>query len=51
MISSTVSVADEVLLIVDAELALRLEPQNQEIKKQYAEAKSLFDKVYTIPCN
>ncbi|KAL3538275.1 hypothetical protein ACH5RR_001641 [Cinchona calisaya] len=28
----------------DAEFALRLEPQNQEIKKQYAEAKYLFDK-------
>ncbi|CDP18255.1 unnamed protein product [Coffea canephora] len=28
----------------DAEFALRLEPQNQEIKKQYAEAKSLLDK-------
>ncbi|XAR52682.1 hypothetical protein NMG60_11020869 [Bertholletia excelsa] len=28
----------------DAEFALRLEPQNQEIKKQYAEAKSLYDK-------
>ncbi|PSS03074.1 RNA polymerase II-associated protein [Actinidia chinensis var. chinensis] len=28
----------------DAEFALRLEPNNQEIKKQYAEAKSLYDK-------
>lgn len=28
----------------DAEFALRLEPQNQEIKKQYAEAKSLYEK-------
>ncbi|XP_007205290.1 RNA polymerase II-associated protein 3 isoform X3 [Prunus persica] len=30
--------------IEDAEFALRLEPQNQEIKKQYTEAKSLYDK-------
>uniref|UniRef100_A0A5B6ZSD9 Putative RNA polymerase II-associated protein 3 isoform X1 n=1 Tax=Davidia involucrata TaxID=16924 RepID=A0A5B6ZSD9_DAVIN len=30
--------------IEDAEFALRLEPQNQEIKKQYAEAKSLYEK-------
>ncbi|KAG8369075.1 hypothetical protein BUALT_Bualt15G0112500 [Buddleja alternifolia] len=30
--------------IDDAEFALRLEPQNQEIKKQYAESKSLFEK-------
>ncbi|KAF4354006.1 hypothetical protein G4B88_011169 [Cannabis sativa] len=29
----------------DAEFALRLEPQNQEIKKQYTEAKSLYEKV------
>lgn len=28
----------------DAEFALRLEPQNQEIKRQYADAKSLYDK-------
>ncbi|XP_068318767.1 uncharacterized protein [Pyrus communis] len=28
----------------DAEFALRLEPHNQEIKKQYTEAKSLYDK-------
>ncbi|XP_073143736.1 uncharacterized protein [Henckelia pumila] len=28
----------------DAEFALRLEPQNQEIKKQFAEAKSLIQK-------
>ncbi|MED6186230.1 hypothetical protein PIB30_064891 [Stylosanthes scabra] len=28
----------------DAEFALRLEPNNQEIKKQYADAKSLYDK-------
>ncbi|XP_076950837.1 uncharacterized protein LOC143623933 [Bidens hawaiensis] len=28
----------------DADFALRLEPNNQEIKKQYAEAKSLYDK-------
>ncbi|KAL0357267.1 UNVERIFIED_CONTAM: hypothetical protein Scaly_1412400 [Sesamum calycinum] len=28
----------------DAEFALRLEPQNQEIKKQYAELKSLLEK-------
>lgn len=28
----------------DAEFALRLEPHNQEIKKQYAEAKALHDK-------
>ncbi|KAK9919971.1 hypothetical protein M0R45_028541 [Rubus argutus] len=28
----------------DAEFALRLEPHNQEIKKQYAEAKSLYEK-------
>ncbi|KAD4179560.1 hypothetical protein E3N88_28151 [Mikania micrantha] len=28
----------------DADFALRLEPHNQEIKKQYAEAKSLYDK-------
>ncbi|KAL0384754.1 UNVERIFIED_CONTAM: Sperm-associated antigen 1 [Sesamum radiatum] len=31
--------------IDDAEFALRLEPQNQEIKKQYAELKSLLEKV------
>ncbi|KAA8545252.1 hypothetical protein F0562_020036 [Nyssa sinensis] len=30
--------------IEDAEFALRLEPGNQEIKKQYAEAKSLYEK-------
>ncbi|CAL2268996.1 unnamed protein product [Prunus armeniaca] len=30
--------------IEDAEFALRLEPQNQEIKKQYTEAKSLYEK-------
>ncbi|KAL6964652.1 hypothetical protein U1Q18_035708 [Sarracenia purpurea var. burkii] len=30
--------------IEDADFALRLEPNNQEIKKQYAEAKSLFEK-------
>ncbi|KAI3445421.1 hypothetical protein Pfo_002086 [Paulownia fortunei] len=30
--------------IDDAEFALRLEPQNQEIKKQYAECKSLLGK-------
>ncbi|XP_019429178.1 PREDICTED: RNA polymerase II-associated protein 3 isoform X1 [Lupinus angustifolius] len=28
----------------DAEFALRLEPDNQEIKKQYADAKSLYEK-------
>ncbi|KAG6701254.1 hypothetical protein I3842_08G156800 [Carya illinoinensis] len=28
----------------DAEFALRLEPQNQEVKKQYTEARSLYDK-------
>ncbi|XP_071740390.1 uncharacterized protein [Rutidosis leptorrhynchoides] len=28
----------------DADFALRLEPHNQEIKKQYADAKSLYDK-------
>ncbi|XP_076920431.1 uncharacterized protein LOC143581554 [Bidens hawaiensis] len=28
----------------DADFAMRLEPNNQEIKKQYAEAKSLYDK-------
>ncbi|XP_024961738.1 RNA polymerase II-associated protein 3 isoform X2 [Cynara cardunculus var. scolymus] len=27
----------------DADFALRLEPQNQEIKRQYADAKSLYD--------
>lgn len=31
--------------IDDAEFALRLEPNNQEIKKQYSEAKSLYEKV------
>ncbi|XP_050382119.1 uncharacterized protein LOC126799047 isoform X2 [Argentina anserina] len=30
--------------VEDAEFALRLEPHNQEIKKQYAEAKSLYEK-------
>ncbi|KAL6132778.1 hypothetical protein ACLB2K_065017 [Fragaria x ananassa] len=30
--------------IEDTEFALRLEPHNQEIKKQYAEAKSLYEK-------
>lgn len=35
------------LLITDAEFALRLEPNNQEIKKQYADAKSLYEKVST----
>ncbi|KAM5561023.1 hypothetical protein ABKV19_021904 [Rosa sericea] len=30
--------------IEDAEFALRLEPHNQEIKKQYAAAKSLYEK-------
>ncbi|KAL8545428.1 hypothetical protein ACS0TY_005550 [Phlomoides rotata] len=30
--------------IDDAEFALRLEPQNQEIKKQYAECKSMLEK-------
>ncbi|KAF5187104.1 Rna polymerase ii-associated protein [Thalictrum thalictroides] len=28
----------------DSEFALRLEPQNQELKKQYAEAKAMYDK-------
>ncbi|KAF8043213.1 hypothetical protein BT93_A1532 [Corymbia citriodora subsp. variegata] len=28
----------------DAEFALRLEPQNEEIKKQYSDAKSLYEK-------
>ncbi|XP_073224028.1 uncharacterized protein [Cicer arietinum] len=28
----------------DAEFALRLEPNNQEVKKQYADAKSLYEK-------
>ncbi|PON48204.1 N-terminal acetyltransferase A, auxiliary subunit [Parasponia andersonii] len=31
--------------IEDAEFALHLEPQNQEIKKQYSEAKSFYEKV------
>ncbi|KAK7849267.1 rna polymerase ii-associated protein 3 [Quercus suber] len=31
-------------LLADAEFALRLEPDNQEIKKQYTEARSLYDK-------
>ncbi|THG11079.1 hypothetical protein TEA_002610 [Camellia sinensis var. sinensis] len=35
--------------IEDAEFALRLEPHNQEIKKQYAETKSLYEKVKTSP--
>ncbi|KAJ8526483.1 hypothetical protein K7X08_028960 [Anisodus acutangulus] len=30
--------------IEDAEFALRLEPQNQEIKKQYGEVKALYEK-------
>lgn len=30
--------------IEDAEFALRLEPHNQEIKRQYAESKSLYEK-------
>lgn len=30
--------------IEDSEFALRLEPQNQEIKKQYTETKSLYEK-------
>ncbi|XP_010267984.1 PREDICTED: RNA polymerase II-associated protein 3 isoform X2 [Nelumbo nucifera] len=30
--------------IEDAEFALRLEPNNQELKKQYAESKALYDK-------
>ncbi|KAJ7973267.1 RNA polymerase II-associated protein 3 [Quillaja saponaria] len=30
--------------VEDAEFALRLEPNNQEINKQYTEAKSLYDK-------
>ncbi|KAL5565905.1 hypothetical protein UlMin_029069 [Ulmus minor] len=29
----------------DAEFALRLEPQNQELKKQYSEAKALYEKL------
>ncbi|KAF9596521.1 hypothetical protein IFM89_012252 [Coptis chinensis] len=29
----------------DSEFALRLEPQNQELKKQHAEAKAMYDKV------
>ncbi|KAF5952262.1 hypothetical protein HYC85_010206 [Camellia sinensis] len=33
--------------IEDAEFALRLEPHNQEIKKQYAETKSLYDEEFT----
>lgn len=32
------------LSVEDAEFALRLEPNNQELKKQYTEAKSLYDK-------
>ncbi|MCI21904.1 RNA polymerase II-associated protein 3-like, partial [Trifolium medium] len=28
----------------DAEFAMRLEPNNQEVKKQYADAKSLYEK-------
>lgn len=36
---------EKIQLTADAEFALRLEPQNQELKKQYAEAKSLYDKV------
>jgi len=35
------------LFITDAEFALRLDPNNQEIKKQYADAKSLYEKVST----
>ncbi|KAJ0014411.1 hypothetical protein Pint_19600 [Pistacia integerrima] len=31
--------------IEDSEFAMRLEPQNQEVKKQYAEVKSLYEKV------
>lgn len=30
--------------VEDAQFALRLEPNNQEVKKQYIEAKSLYDK-------
>ncbi|KAB1202103.1 RNA polymerase II-associated protein 3 [Morella rubra] len=46
----------------DAEFALRLEPQNQEVKKQYTEARSLYNKgivsaklapyfIFLTPCN
>lgn len=35
--------------LVDADFALRLEPQNQEIKKQQAEVKSLLQKVKLNP--
>lgn len=36
---------NEYSLTADAEFAMSLEPQNQEIKKQYSEAKSLYEKV------
>lgn len=32
----------------DSEFALRLEPNNQELKKLYSEAKALYDKVNDI---
>ncbi|GAV90291.1 TPR_11 domain-containing protein/RPAP3_C domain-containing protein [Cephalotus follicularis] len=34
----------------DAEFALRIEPYNQEIKKQYTEVQSLYEKVSSSPC-
>lgn len=35
-------------LIADAEFALRLEPESEELKKQYADIKSLLEKVSNI---
>ena len=32
-------------LITDAEFAVRLEPNNQEVRKQYIDAKELLEKV------
>ncbi|XP_031091048.1 RNA polymerase II-associated protein 3-like isoform X1 [Ipomoea triloba] len=32
----------------DAEFALRLEPQNNEVKKQYAEVKALYEKEHML---
>jgi len=39
-------------LITDAEFVVRLEPNNQEVRKQYTEAKELLEKVIIViqPC-
>lgn len=40
-----------ILLISDADFAVRLDPNNQELRKQYTEVKALCDKVCNIQNN